>query len=346
MSDKKQIGLKAITSARAERERSKTGKITGSVWLAAGGAVVLTLIASYAVSDRSIAKAKDELLAQQRAAVATVGKEWYPVRDRLEKLTLEAAGPYKGDLVDPEARRWDFRGQPGLYLRLRVEDAKDVKTLREKAKESLRDGFTGCLLREPNPALARGESDAGYGPDQPWNLRQAYASTRVLTDEWVADVKESSDALRLRVFEQQYEKAKASEIPLAIDILKRAQFYLLVLDEDVPEAKDYAGDAGTITEEALQQVGHPARVHIVDLKTGVELVRLRKTSEASFVFAGERAVADPEVRAAMRRQVNNCALAQDVRSSIRPPAAESAGAAGAGGSDAGAAGAGADAAAR
>lgn len=320
MSDKKQIGLKAVTSSRADRERSKTGKVTGPVWLAAGGAVVLTLVASYAFSDRSLEKARDELLAQQRAAVATVGKEWFPVREKLEKLTLDAAGPYKGDLVDPEARTWDFRALPGLYLRVRVEDAKDAKTLRERAKDSLRDGFTGCLLREPNAALARGEADAGFGPDQPWNLRQAYASTRVLTDEWVADVKEAGDALRLRVFEQQYDKAKATEIPLAIEIIKRAQFYLLVLDEDVPEAKDYAGDAGTITEEALQQVGHPARVHVVNLKTGAELVRLRKTSEASFVFAGDRAVADPEVRAAMRRQVNNCALAQDVWASIRPAA--------------------------
>lgn len=319
MSNKKQIGLRAISSARDDRAHKKAPRITGPVWLAAGGAIAVTLVAAWLFSDRSLAKAKEELLMQQRAAVATVGKEWYPVRDRIEKITLDATGPYRGDFVDPEVRRWDFRSSPGIYLRLRLDEAKDAKSLREHAKESVRDSFTGCLLREPNAALARGEPDAGFGPDQPWNLRQAYASTRVLNDEWTNEVKEAGDDLRLRVFEQQYDKAKREEIPLAIDIVKRAQFFLLVLDEDVPEAKDFAGDAGVITEEALQQVGHPARVTIVNLKTGAELVRVRRTSEASFVFAGDHAVADPEVRAAMRRQVNNCALAQDVWASIRPP---------------------------
>jgi hypothetical protein len=319
VSEKRQIGLKSIATAREDRQRNKHSRVTGPVWLSAGGAIVVTLIVAWLFSDRSLAKEKEQLLMQQRAAVATVGKEWYPVRDKLEAMTLAAAGPYKGDLIDPEARKWDFRSLPGLYLRLRLEEAKDVKSLREHAKDSLRDGFTGCLLRESNPALAHGEADAGYGPDQPWNLRQAYASTRVLNDEWTDDVKEAADNLRLRVFEQQYDKAKREEIPLAIDIVKRAQFFLLVLDEDVPEAKDYVGEAGGITEEALQQVGHPARVIIVNMKTGAEMVRIRTTSEAGFVFAGGGTVQDPEVRAAMRRQVNNCALANDIWAAIRPP---------------------------
>ena len=75
-----------------------------------------------------------------------------------------------------------------------------------------------------------------------------------------------------------------------------------------------------ITEEGLQQVPHPARVLIVNLKTGAELARLRKTAEADFQFVGEQARRDPEVRAAMKRQVNNCALAQSVWSALRPAA--------------------------
>lgn len=317
--EKRQVGLKAVTQARAERQRSKTGRISGKVWLAGGAGIVLTILVAYFASDRRLGTAKEELLAQQRAAVTTVGKEWEPLRDKIEKITLDAAKDYAGDVVDPEAAKWDFRSVPGIYLRLRVDDAKDAKTLRDKARDSLKDAFTGCLLRESNTALAKGEPDAGTAPDQPWNLRQAYASTRVLTPEWVDEVRNSGDELRLRVFQQQYEKAKRDEIPLAIDIIKRAQFYLLVLDEDVPEAKEYAGDAGTITEEALQQVAHPARVTIVNLKTGAVMVRLKKSAEAGFVFAGEHQVFDPEVRAAMRRQVNNCALAQEVWASIKAP---------------------------
>lgn len=320
--EKRQIGLKAVEQARSERQRSKHGRISGKVWLAGAAGIVLTVLVAYFASDRSLGKAKDELLAQQRAAVTTVGKEWEPLRDKIEKITLDAAKEYPGDVVDPEAQKWDFRSVPGIYLRLRVAEAQDAKTIRDKARDSLKDAFTGCLLRETNAALAKGEADAGSAPDQPWNLRQAYASTRVLTPEWVDEVRNSSDDLRLRVFQQQYEKAKRDEIPLAIEIIKRAQFYLLVLDEDVPEAKEYAGDAGAITEEALQQVAHPARVTVVDLKSGKVMVRVRRSAEAGFVFAGEHQVFDPEVRAAMRRQVNNCALAQDVWGAIHPkPAA-------------------------
>ena len=320
---KRELGLKAVHSARAERGKSKYGKISGPVWLVAGGAVIVTLVVAYLLNDRTLGVEKDDILAQQRAAVSTVGAEWYPLRDKLEKITLDAAAHFDGDKVDPEAARMDFRSSPGLYLRLRVAEAKNAESLREHAKDSVKDAFTGCLLREPNAALAQGQADAGTGPEQPWNLHRAYSATRVLTDEWSNEVKAAEDKDRLRVFRQQYDKAKRDEIPVAIDIIKRAQFFLLVLDEDVPDARELSNDpkdAGGITEEGLQQVPHPARILIVNLKTGAELARLRKTAEADFQFVGEQAVRDPEVRAAMKRQVNNCALAQSVWSAIRPAA--------------------------
>ena len=324
---KRELGLKAVHSARAERSKSKYGKISGPVWLVAGGAVIVTLVVAYFLSDRTLSAEKDDILAQQRAAVSTVGAEWYPLRDKLEKITLDAAASsWAGDKVDPEAARMDFRSSPGLYLRLRVDEARNAESLRAHAKDSVKDAFTGCLLREPNTALAQGQADAGTGPEQPWNLHRAYSATRVLTDEWSGEVKAAEDKDRLRVFRQQYEKAKRDEIPLAIDIIKRAQFYLLVLDEDVPEAREpsnegpNARDGGGITEEGLQQVPHPARVLIVNLKTGAELARVRKTAEADFQFVGGQANRDPEVQAAMKRQVNNCALGQAVWSAIRPSA--------------------------
>jgi hypothetical protein len=323
VAEKRELGLKAVHSARAERKNSKFGRISGPVWLFAGGAVLVTLILAWLLADRTLSTERNEILTQQRAAVSTVGAEWYPLRDKLEAITLDAAAHFEVDTVDLEQAKMDFRSLPGLYLRLRVAEASNVEVLRKYAKDSVKDAFTGCLLREPNAALARGDADAGVGPEQPWNLRQAYTSTRVLTDEWTREVKESTDKDRLRVFKQQYDKAKRDEIPLAIDIVKRAQFFLLVLDEDVPEARELSGDAGTITQEALQQLPHPARVLIVNLRTGAEIARLRTTAEADFQFVGGDTVTDPEVRAAMKRQVNNCALAQAVWSSLRPAPATS-----------------------
>jgi hypothetical protein len=337
-SDKpRDIGLKAIREVRAERARSKHGRVTGKAWLFAITVVITVVVAAMVYRDRSLATQKEELLAKQRAALTTVGAEWIPLRDKMEKMTLDAAGPYKGDFVDPEAAKWDFRSLPGIYLRMRVEDAKDVAALRKAAEDSARDSFVGCLLRENNPsmaAIARGELDAGSGwQDQPWNLRLAYASTRILTDGWVDEVKNAEDEIHLRVFVQQYEKAKNEEIPLAVDIIKRAQLFLLVLDEDVPEAKELTPDAGRnagkVTERHLQQVPHPTRVHIVSLRGTAaspepkEMVRLRREGDADVRFAGEHAIRDPYTLAAVKRQVNNCALAQAVWSAIRPQAPES-----------------------
>ena len=45
-------------------------------------------------------------------------------------------------------------------------------------------------------------------------------------------------------------------------------------------------------------------------------MRLRREGNASFIFAGEHAMTDPETRAAMQRQVNNCSLADQVRTAI------------------------------
>jgi hypothetical protein len=186
------------------------------------------------------------------------------------------------------------------------------------AADAKKDAFAACLLREPNDRGARGEIDGGAFAEQPWNLGQAYAATRVLTDEWVRDVRESDDELRLRVFTEQYEQAIREQVPLAIDVVRRARFFLLVLDEDVTDAAALA-DGGGITEAALQLVPHPARIHVFDLTSGREILRLRRSGDARVIPAGERFVVDPETREAMQRQANNCALAGRVQEMLAPP---------------------------
>ena len=153
------------------------------------------------------------------------------------------------------------------------------------------------------------------GPDP-----QAYAATRILTDDWVQGVKDADDDLRMWVFVEQYGKSVNEEIPFAIEILKRAKFFLLVLDEDVPEAGAFA-DGGPIGEEALQLTLHPARIHVFELGTNKEILRLRRSAEARVIPAGERVVTDPETRDAMQRQVNNCALARRVEAALEAPSA-------------------------
>jgi hypothetical protein len=307
-------GLPSIHNAREARIRGKYSRVTGNVWLVLLGVMAASLVIYRYVESNQVEGGKEALLAKQRAVVTTLGAEWTPLRDRIEAVTLAAAKEFRGDEVSPEVLGWDFRSAPGIYLRLRVAEAKHADSMRAAASDSLRDAFAACLLREPNRAGPLGVPDAAFS-DQPWNLRQAYAATRVLEPSWVANVKEADEPLRLRVFERQYEKAVRDEIPLAVDIVRRAQFFLLVLDEDVDAAREKT-DGGPVTLEALTLVPHPARVHLVNLKTGHEVVRVRRTAEGAFMFAGEHAVTDPETREAMQRQVNNCALAGEVQAAI------------------------------
>lgn len=310
-------GLPAIARARSDR-LSGRARWTTQAGLLAAAAVIAGLIAHRVVSDRDLYAGRQGLLAKQRAVAATLGVEWYPMRDRLESEVLEAAKGFAGDLVDPVARQGEFRSQPGLYLRMRVADAGDVASIRRTAAEAKKDAFAACLLREPNERGIRGEIDGGAFAEQPWNLGQAYAATRVLTEEWVGEVRAADDDLRLRVFTEQYEKAVREEVPLAVDVVRRARFFLLVLDEDVPEAAVPA-EGGAITEGALQLVPHPARIHVFDLTSGREILRLLRSGDARVIPASEHFVVDSETREAMQRQANNCALAGRVQEMLAPP---------------------------
>lgn len=289
--------------------------------LIVAGLGVCGLIAYRVVSDRELNATKDKLYADQKTAQATIGAEWFPMRDKIESTVVDAAKEFRGDFVDPDAARSAFRSQPGVYLRLRVADAKDAAAIRKLAPFAKRDAFAGCFLRESNERTARGEADAGAFPEQPWNLGQAYAASRVLDDEWTKDIADAPDMLRLRLFEEQFDKALKDQLPLAARVVKSAQFFLLALDEDVPQAATRA-DGGAITEEALQLFAHPTRVHVIDLKSGREILRVRRTGNAMAVSAGERMVTDPEMKDAMQRQVNNCDLAQQALAAMTPTPGE------------------------
>jgi hypothetical protein len=303
-------GLPAIAKAREERAAGRS-RWTTRAGLLATAAVVGGFFAHQLVTSQDLRIERKSLLAKQRAVQATLGAEWDPLRDKLEAEILEAAKDYPGDQIDPEARKGAFRTLPGLYLRMRVADVADAPSIRRFAADAKKDGFVGCFLREPNERGARGEIDGGAFGEQPWNLGQVYSATRILSDDWVQSLREASDDLRMRVFKEQYDKAVAEEIPFAIDIVKRASFLLLVLDEDTPEAASFA-DAGRTAEEALQLVAHPTRVYLFELTQHRQLIRLRRSAEARVIPAGEHVVTDPEIRDAMQRQANNCALARAV----------------------------------
>lgn len=321
-------GLPSIAQAREDRRSGGSRyRWTTQAGVAAAAVVVGGLIAWKLTTDREVNVGKEDLLKNQRAAEQTIGAEWFPLRDQIERRVVEMAGAYRGDFVDPELARWEFRSKPGIYLRLRAADAKDAAAIRKAAGDAKKDAFATCLLRESNERGARGEGDGGAFPEQPWNLGQAYAATRVLDPAWTDDVRNIGDEMRLRAFQRQYDKAVKEEMPVAARVVKQARFLLVALDEDLADVR--GPDGGAATTEALQLVAHPVRIGLYDLGANKEMARLRREASAmptpimrvelgELTPAEDRAVTDPDLRAAMRRQVNNCALARVVQRDLWP----------------------------
>jgi hypothetical protein len=306
VADRPPPGLKSIRTLREDRARGRYARPTTTLLLVAVVGVTLTLIAYNLFATRSLESRRNALLEKQRAVQMTLGVEWDSLRDRLEAAALGASGPYQGDFIDranvTSFVADDFRGHPGLYLRLRLEDAPRA----------------ACFLHDTSSSV---DHDGGPFGEQPWNLRRAYDSTKILTPRWVDDVKTTDDDLRLRAFEKQYEHAVQDDIPVAARIVKQAEYLLLVLDEDGSDGAPLAdgGAAGETADRQVQATTHEARVELLDLRgprAGNAIFRLRRNAESSFVMASEGADLSPEMRLALQRQVNNCGLANEITKAL------------------------------
>ena len=317
-------GLAAVDEGR--RRRAGFPKIPPRFFL-----WMFTILAGWAIiywkiDQGELESWRNRLLADQRAVASELAPRYTPLRDQLEAWVLEAAKDYPGDFVDPLAKSSAFRSEPGVYLRLYIDDAKDVESMRSASMDSLRDGFTSCFTTHKNadpfagPACKKNhecpsgehcnENDHCSVPAQPYNLRVAYRASRVLYDDWTKEVREASNDMRLRLLERDFNSAVKDDIPLVIDLMVRAQYFLLLLDENT-DKPDEVPDAGTYCE-SLQAVKHPTRVFVWDIASKKLLVRVRASVDATVGTLPSNAA----TRIAVRRQSNNCALAVEVRQRI------------------------------
>jgi hypothetical protein len=325
-------GLPSILQARQERVSGKTRWPSTKFWGYVGLVLAIGAILRWKWAEGEMESERQKLMAMQRdVANSELGKRWKPFRDKIERWTLSLAKSSVAEVVDREAlKSWDFRDRAGIYLRLRVEDAQTVEAIRKGARDSLRDAFTSCLVRVPNPNATAGrecrrtrdcpqgefcnETDHCSQAAQPFNLRVAYRTMYILSDEWVRDVQEATNDIRLRAFTAGFDDVLRDDLPLAAELLQRAQYFVLVLDESVPGLAAPAPDAGSSPSEALQAVTHPARVAVFRIADEKLILRVRR--EAGGQLLGATPNLDPEVLEARQRQANSCALALAVREAM------------------------------
>ena len=319
-------GLRAIDVAR--EQRSKMRWPSARFWAYVALILAVSFVLHWKWSQGRLEGERQALLAKQRGVGAELGPRWFPLRDSIEGWVTELAKAGDvTDVVDKAAlASWDFREKPGIYLRLRVDEASTIEGVRAGAKGSLRDAFTSCFTRAPNESALTGkeckrtgdcergqlcnENDRCAKPAQPYNLRVAYRALRVLTDEFVREVQDAND-IGLRALGAAFDDAARDDFPTAIDLLTRAQYFLVVLDEGVDQLPEGSPKTGAGASEALLARPHFARVAVYRLSDKKLVLRTRR--EAGGVVLGGDAALDPQVAAARARQINSCALAMAVR---------------------------------
>lgn len=326
--DERPRGLPALVQSKQDRGAGRMRWPAPKVWAWIGLIMAVTVIVQWKWAQGRLESERSGALAKQRAVVAELGPRWFPLRDRVERWTIELAKDPATDVVETEILKgWNFRDKPGIYLRLDADQATSAEAIRKAANDSLRDGFTACLFTAENKNQLSGKEckltrDCAFGeicneldrcapPAQPYNLRVAYRSLRILSEDWVREAQDASGELRLRALTSFFEDAVRDDIPIAVDLLARAQYFAVVLDETPP---NFQVPAGTSKSEALRAVPHPSRVGIWRLSDNKLVLRIRRAPEVELKMAG--AQLDERVVNAQQRQALSCALANAVRDAM------------------------------
>ena len=326
--DERPRGLPSLAQSKQDRADGKVRYPSTKFWGWAGIVLAVSAIVHWKRSQAELESTRSTLLAKQRTVVAELGPRWLPLREKVEAWTIDLAKQPGSEVVEKEIlASWKFLDKPGIYLRLDVDQATTSDSLRQAANASLRDGFTACLFRAQNTNQLSGkeckrtrecamgemcnELDRCAPPAQPYNLRVAYRSLRVMSDDWIRDVQEASGDLKLRTFIEFFEDTVKDDLPVVIPLLEKAQYFALVLDEPV---ENLNVPQGSSKSEALRSVPHPSRVGIWRLSDGKLVVRLRRTADVDLKQSGMPL--DDRVMAAQKRQALSCALAGSVREAM------------------------------
>lgn len=332
-------GLPSLAQAREERRRALVyGKVRFRamsprfwLWTATGFAVFGVVY--WKIAQGQLESQKSKVMAKQRAVAQSLEPKIQPFSDQIEEWVVALAGNFAGEEVADELDLASVKKGPGVYLRMMLKNAQSPKTIRKASRRSLQDGFTSCMFekkagvdpRSGPKCNARADCDPGLlcnewnrctKPTQPYNLRLAYDAMGILSSEWTDELHEASTELAVRVYDRDLDRVTHDDVPIAIEILTRARYFTLVLDEDpsggLPEPIEVDGGIPETEEQRIQRSNHAARVGIWDLKEGTLLLRMRGSAAGRFVPMGKQVVADRVTVAAQQRQVNSCALAGQV----------------------------------
>ncbi len=278
----------------------KSRPIPWGVVFAVASLVSLGALAYYYNYNKQLGGERQRLLKERASLSAQLAEDYGTLRGKIEPWTVAlATGPWPGDFVDAEARSLTWRERPVIYLRLRGADASNNDSAHTQAKLSSLDGLSACLLRSKGPG--------------PWAYGDVASRAEFLGADFVRDVKETTNDLRLRNLAYALDQYKLKDFPEARDGSRLPEFAVLVIDEDpaqIPATSAAFGPTAT-THQKILATEHPIRFSLRRLADSRELLRLRRTPSATLMqVAGDptAAAAGLEIR---RAQALGCAMANE-----------------------------------
>jgi hypothetical protein len=153
-----------------------------------------------------------------------------------------------------------------------------------------------------------------------------YRGLRVLNSEWTDELHAAGGDYEVRLFERDLDKVAHTDVPIAIELLARAKYFTLVLDETpsggipkAPPKEEGAPGLAADDSEAMRVQGtsHAVRVGIWELETGRLLFRSTEQTGAEIIpLARGRAAVSPSAERATQRQVNSCSIALAIRERV------------------------------
>lgn len=222
-------------------------------WILGGIGLVLAFGAVYELrATQRTEGLRAELLETHARELGDLTTRYRTFRERLERWTIDAAEAGEPERwVDPRLsiaglHGGDSGGGEGLYLRLMAEYATTAEGIEGSALSMETDALTRCLGIAPASA------------------RSLYESGQFLMPTFVDGIREESDLLRLRLYDEQMANAIASDVPV-LGTLMQAQYFLLVIQQ------------GENRRDA------PVDVYLWDLRTEQQLLRARFTGRGVLI---------------------------------------------------------------
>lgn len=207
-----------LTPARPEPEElgeraAYAPKIPWAVIAGFVGLVVVFVVVYRARETARVEALRSQLLETHSGELGELSGRYMAFRERLERWTMDAVAAGEPDRwVDPRLRISGLHGGDGIYLRVQAAYGDTPDHIEGSALSMEEDALTRCLGIAP--ASARG----------------FYESGMFLTPMWVEQIREETELMRLRLYDEQMANAIAADVPV-LGTMMAAQYFLLVVQQ-------------------------------------------------------------------------------------------------------------------